>query len=872
MKIITLCILLLFPVALLGQLSVTMLRSDVLCNGDCNGSATALASNGTPPYNYLWNAAAGNQTTQTATGLCAGAYTVTVADAVASVVISNVTILQPTILNTVIDSTDVSCNGGNNGGADLTPSGGTLNRSVSLDGVNDYIEANNTGYAGYTSGLTMECWVWIDPTMASEGIILAFNQDAATGNRCWISVWPSGTFNIYAQDAGNGIGTNSYPLGQWHHVAATISSGNNRRLYVNGILEENSGTVTNEWQPQGVNELFSIGQEWDFPPATTSQHFKGRIDEVRVWNTVLSQATIQNHFNSCCPVDQTHPNYANLVGYWRMNEGVGTNVGDITGNGNSGLLINGNTWATPAQTDWGCFAQGTGYAYDWSTGATTEDISNLTAGMYYCTVTDGNCCMVIDSVNIDEPPVLTSTTAVLDVTCNGAGDGEGTVNPTGGTPVYTYLWDAATGNQTNQTATGLGPGTYFVTVTDNNNCTTVNSVVITEPLVLTAAMDSTDVLCNGGNMGTATATPAGGTPAYSYLWSSGSTNVNATGLSAGTYYVTITDANNCTVVDSIVVVEPTLVVPSVAAQNDAACFGYNDGDATVFGSGGIGPYSYLWDTLANSQTTAQATGLSAGTYTVTVTDSNGCDSAITVTISEPPPVIQSITPDQSMCLGDTAILSVVGGVSYLWDIGDSVASITVEPVSDTSFTVTVTDAGGCTEVATINITMDSVITITAGPDTTIVKGTVVMLNASGGTNYSWTPTTGLINPNSAIPIAGPTVTTTYYVTDLGPCATTDTVTVFIDDTKSIFVPNIFSPNGDGQNDVLYVRGNGLVSVTFIVYNRWGEKVFESGALEDGWDGFVNGERMNDGVFVYRVKATYYDDEEVTLKGNVTLVR
>lgn len=859
-----------FGIELFAQLTVTVLRSDVLCNGDCNGSGTALPSGGVPPYSYLWDPGTSNQTTQTATGLCAGIYSVTVVDAVVTVVIGSVTIFEPTVLTVVVDSTNVLCNGGNGGTADLTATGATLNRALSLDGVNDYVNANNTANAGYTGGLTMEAWVWIDPAIVSEGIIMAFNYNSGTGNRCWISVWPSGTFNIYAQDAGNGIGTNSYPLGQWHHVAATISPGNNRRLYVNGILEENSGTITNTWQPQGINELFSIGQEWDFP--IPSQHFIGRVDEARIWNTVLSQATIVNHASGCCPVDQSHPNYSNLVGYWRMNEGVGTNVGDNTGNGNSGLLINGNTWTSPAQTDWGCYGAGSGYAYDWSTGATTEDISNLVAGTYYCTVTDGNCCIAVDSVIVNQPAVLSSSITPVNVSCNGANDGSGTVSPTGGTSPYTYLWDAGTGNQTTQAATGLGPGTYYVTITDDNNCTTIDSVLITQPVVLISFMDSTDVLCNGDSTGAATVTATGGTPGYLYNWSSGGTGITETGLSAGIYYVTITDANNCTAIDSVMVLEPPVLIPNIVSLNSASCFGYCDGDATASASGGISPYTYVWDIAAGSQTTALATGLCAGTYSVVVTDSNGCDTVISVTINEPPAVIQSISPDIGICLRDSITLNVTGGVSYVWTSGDTTASIIVSPVSDTSYTVTATDAGGCTESAIVNIIVDTSITVDAGPDVTIVEGSSTQLLVSGGSSYLWNPSTGLSCTNCPNPVASPGETTTYVVTDTKPCSNTDSVTVFVDGDKSIYVANVFSPNGDGKNDVLFVRGKGLLEATLIIYDRWGEKVVEVEGLSQGWDGTYRGERLNNAVFVYYVIATYFDDEVVNKQGNVSLVR
>jgi hypothetical protein len=220
---------------------------------------------------------------------------------------------------------------------------------------------------------------------------------------------------------------------------------------------------------------------------------------------------------------------------------------------------------------------------------------------------------------------MTST----DVTCNGSADGTATLTPTGGTASYTFAWDAAAGNQTTPSISNLASGTYFVTITDANGCSTIDSVTIVEPTVVgTSGGTSTDVTCNGANDGTASVVASGGTPAYTYSWSASAgnqTTAAVSNLAPGVHFITITDANGCSTVDSVIILEPTALVGSVLDNGD--------GTATASATGGTPGYTYLWDAAAGNQTTATTTVLPNGTYTVTITDMNGCTTTQTVTIA-----------------------------------------------------------------------------------------------------------------------------------------------------------------------------------------------------------------------------------------------
>jgi hypothetical protein len=260
------------------------------------------------------------------------------------------------------------------------------------------------------------------------------------------------------------------------------------------------------------------------------------------------------------------------------------------------------------------------YTYLWSDGQTTATATGLTAGTYTVTVTDANDCSVSESITLTEPTELLAEVVAGSIDCFGESDATATVTASGGTPPYTYLWDDPA-SQTTATATGLPAGTYQVTVTDSQGCIVVESITIVEPAALELTIDSDDVLCFGESTGSATANVSGGTPDYTYLWSDGQTTQIATGLAAGTYEVTVTDANGCEITESITITQPEEILLSTATT-DANCSDSDDGTATVTATGGTAPYSYLW---SDGQTTQTAIGLAAGDYSVTVTDTNGCE-------------------------------------------------------------------------------------------------------------------------------------------------------------------------------------------------------------------------------------------------------
>jgi hypothetical protein len=226
------------------------------------------------------------------------------------------------------------------------------------------------------------------------------------------------------------------------------------------------------------------------------------------------------------------------------------------------------------------------YTYLWSTGGNTSAVSGLSNGTYTLTVTDSKSCTITKTVTICQPTALSISISSTDVSCNGGNNGSASATVSGGTAPYSYSWDNSNNTSNNN---NLSAGTYTLTVTDSKGCTKTATVTITEPTALSASTSKTDVSCNGGNNGTGSANVSGGTAPYSYSWSNGNGTSSTSNLTAGTYHVTITDANGCTISKCVVITEPTILTASSSTSN-VLCNGGN-GTIEVSANGGTAPYS-----------------------------------------------------------------------------------------------------------------------------------------------------------------------------------------------------------------------------------------------------------------------------------------
>ncbi len=353
--------------------------------------------------------------------------------------------------------------------------------------------------------------------------------------------------------------------------------------------------------------------------------------------------------------------------------------------------------------------------YNWSYAAGTKTgtgtlISGLAAGSYTVTVVSGGGagCSKTFTVTIASSPAITALNLIpTNVICNGLATGSILVdNVIGGTPPFTFLWSD---NVTTQNRSGLVAGTYSVTATDASGCSVSGSTTITQPVAIAITPTVTNILCNGNTTGAISIATTGGSGTLSYLWNDGATTQNRTNLAAGTYSVTVTDATNCSKTQNgIIVTQPAAALSLSASQTNVACNGSSTGSIILTPSGGTPSYSYNW---GGGITTKDRTLLTVGTYSVTVTDTNGCTAILSKTITQPAALSLSTVITHETCpnAADGAIaVAVTGGTSgytYAWS-GPSSFTATSQNISGRkggSYTVVVTDANGCTATVTVTI-------------------------------------------------------------------------------------------------------------------------------------------------------------------------
>ncbi|MFH1320500.1 MAG: T9SS type A sorting domain-containing protein [Bacteroidota bacterium] len=767
------------PVALASSTSGT----DASCNGTCDGVSSVSAFGGTGGYTYLWDDP-GFQTTAAATGLCAGIYSVSVTDVNGCNTNDSVIINEPAAITISIASTDVSCNGGNDGTADLTVSGGTtpFNYLWSIGDTTEDILGVSSGAYIVTVTDANGCNVSDTVIINEPSLLLASTSgiDATCNGSCdgtasvtvsggvspYSFLWSSGgisstetglcigTYTITVTDVNGCTDTAGYSVNEPPALVLTPSAVDANCGQSDGVVSVSvtggTGAYTYLWNNPGVS---TTGTVTGLPAAT----YTVTVTDV----------------NNC-------------------SDSTTTTINDL-GGGTASVTIDNNV---PCNGD--CDGQATAsmtggtapftYLWDDPFSQTNATATGLCAGIFTATITDAAGCTVAASDTVTEPFVLSaSITASTDVSCYGGCDGATTVTASGGTVPYTYMWNDP-GIQTTATATGLCPGIFNVAIYDANGCNANDSVIINEPTAITISITPTDASCYGGSDGSADLTVNGGTPPYTYQWDDPGSSIteDISGLSAGTYSVSITDANGCAVSDTIVIYEPAALTASTSGT-DASCNGTCDGSALVTASGGASPYTYLWDD-PSSQTTATAVGLCAGAYNVTITDANGCSATANYTVGEPPLLTVNLGND-TIVNGSIVLNAGSSFASYLWSTGSTTQTITV--ISTGTYFVTVTDSIGCLASDTIVVTISS-----SGP-VAGVSGT------DAGCN-------GACDGNALVTVAGGTTPYTYQWNDPA-LQTTATAINLCAGNYSVIVTDFA-----GLTDTAYIIVNEPVALTAVI--------------------------------------------------------
>jgi len=519
-------------------------------------------------------------------------------------------------------------------------------------------------------------------------------------------------------------------------------------------------------------------------------------------------------------------------------------------------LCNGGNTATATAGVTG----GTGpYTYNWSNGNSTAIANNLTAGGYTVTIIDANgCAPVTANITITEPTALNPSMSSTLTTCLG-NVGSATATVSGGTPNYSYAWS---NGGTTSTINNLTVGTYSVTVNDANSCGVTASVnVVASGGPRDSIASQVNNLCFGGSSGSAFVGAQGGTPPYTYLWNNGDTHANATGLSSGSYTVTVTDGGGCTNNAIAVITNPSMLRDSITSITNNVCGNGNTGSATVGVNGGTSPYSYSWTNGAITQT---AIALTAGTYTVTVTDNNGCNVTASATITQPPLIIDSISSHFNGCIGNSlgnATLGVTGGVppyTYMWNPGGQ-TSATATGLTAGTYTVSVHDVNGCTWFLNTTITPDSVPTVTFKPgadsvvcDTMHNLSLVTFGHPAGGTFSGSFVAAGVFHPHTA---GNGIYTITYNYTNAGGCSDSAKHTIKVDSCSSLGVNEVVQ---SANNIVIYPNPtvgqfnvSGLTAGSIIeIYDGIGKLIITSKADKENM--ILNLGDKADGIYLVRV--------------------
>ncbi len=589
-----------------------------------------------------------------------------------------------------------------------SPAVGTYNLNMTSLSSNSFYEGPRALFPVSTPNyISWRCRT--NTTTGANGYFVIGDGNVATNNGILFAYF-NGTSQLrfFANTGYN------YPItaNTWYHVECYLNWTNRTMdIYINNTL---------------------VLTAWPFRSTTSTN-----VDRVLMHSLVASSADYDEIIIGTAPVTATST--SNSVSCFGANDGSAT----VSATGGNGI-----------------------YTYSWApSGGTSATATGLSAGTYTCTVTDGTGCTGAASVTITEPADIALSAVPTNVSCNGFADGSINLTISGGTPGYTQIWS---NGDISEDPVNMTSGLYNVYVEDANGCRdTLFSVVITEPPALQATVGTTGILCNG-DTGSVSANVTGGTPGYSYAWSSGGSAASESGLVAGTYSVTITDAAGCVTTSTVVLTEPP-PIGIVLGGTTSAC----QGDSVIVNSttsGGTPGYSYMWMPGNSTNVDLNDVIFVTTTYTLTVTDANGCSSTANTFIAVNSLPVVALGADISICDNSVVLDAQNPGASYLWSSGSTTQTDTI--LNSGIYSVQVTDANGCTGTDTIVVNINQSPIVTLGGDTATCGGGILLDAGHPGSSFVW-------NDNSTAQTLLATATGTYFVTvtDANGCFGSDTINV-----------------------------------------------------------------------------------------------
>jgi len=677
----------LFPSNVLTN-SIT--SSNPFCFGDSSGTVFVNTLGGVPPYSFIWN---NGDTSQNLINAIAGTYVLITTDSNNCVLIDSVLLSDPQILTSSVSSIDVLCFGDNTGSINVNVSGGTSPITYlwsNGDTTSSLINLTSDTYSllvNDSNGCQISETIQIlQPTQLLNSLTSSSPTCFGFANGSILSQ-TSGSVPPYTYTWDNGDTTQhliNITSGQYSVV---ISDSNNCLLYDTIVLTQptamlvvDSSTNVSCFGFANASVTFSLsggspsylvsafGQTLPIltPTSVTIPTNVPIPAGVYPYTITDSQGCI---IQDTVIIDQPNPLInSNTIGFISCN---GFNNGSITLNPVGGT--------SP-------------YTYLWNTGDTTQVLVNIPSGQYFVTIIDSNNCIMVDSILMVQPNQLTDSSFSTSPSCFGNSDGSIGIIPSGGTHPYNFLWNTG---DTTQNLQNISAGTYIVSVIDSNNCILYDTINLTEPLPISINGIISDASCSGFSDGNISVSLAGGIGAYTLNWATGDTTFLIDSLSTGWYQVFVSDTNNCSTTDSFFVDEPSLLLDSIIATSPS-CFGFSDGSLISIPYGSVPPYNFLWST---GETTQGIQNLSAGQYSVVITDSNNCAFFDTLDLVQPLVLSFSESSDSVSCYGynDGHVdLSVFGGTSpysYFWNTTDTTQDIS--NLTSGSYYVDIYDLNNC---------------------------------------------------------------------------------------------------------------------------------------------------------------------------------
>jgi gliding motility-associated-like protein len=731
-----------------AALSVTLAANNPICPALNNGSITATPAGGTGPFTYLWS---NSTTTSSINSLLAGAYSVTVTDANSCTATASVTLVNPPPVNVTVATTDELCN---------TPNSGTATATIS------------NGTAPYSQ-------VWSN-----------------SGNTVNINNLAAGSYSVSVTD---GVGCTATASGNVNASTLPTVSIAPTNLACNG---DNSGAV----EAVGSFASFTWGHGATTNPSTGLA--AGNYDvTVADANGCTASATMV----------LTEPS---ALGLTLTPTALDCN---ITNSGSASSVATGGT--APL-------------TFLWSNSAVTPPINNLAPGTYALTVTDANGCTITDAVTLATPNPPTLSLNITQVTCAGPNTAAIDAVVTGGTQPITYSWSTSA---TSASIGSLGAGNYAVTITDGAGCTATAAAIITGIPVLPITATLVNPSCFGDATGSIDVTG----PYTTFTWSDGDLNMPKQNLVAGSYSVTVSDNGGCSATQTYVITEPALLQLSITATQ-IDCTDPFSGALQANVSGGVPSYIYQW---SNAATVATLNTLDAGTYSVTVTDNNGCSLTATEILPPNPASTVSLGGNRAICAGETVLFNLDSITApMVWQNGTTANQYTATTAETVK--VVVDFPNGCQGVDSVKVSVGTQVVLYDVNDTTLCEGEWVRYTIGPeGFVYEWS--NGEFGPEILIADSG-----IYTVTATSDCnIAEDTVTVKVERCNcEVFMPNAFSPNGDGVNDLFkgFADCERVTGYKLDVFDRWGALAYTTSDFSEGWNGTMSSGLCISGVYVWKV--------------------